>query len=345
MASVRQRGNRWTALYRDRDGKQKSAGSYDDEDVALAHAVLAEREARPPEPPGPVMLVRDVVRGKQTLAAYAPGWLAAQVLEETSRDTYARTVNRVVRVLGGLPRDEIRPDDVRRLVMALRGDNLRDSTIVRILGIARAMLPPASFEGIRYRVRDQREMMVITREQVGTLADSIDPRFKLFVWISYTAGTRWGETIAIRGTDVSAAPSGGYELRIRRVVIEIKGKCSERPYGKSLRARRNISIPESLARELMAFGPDLVFTDSIGGHLRRNSFRARYWGPAIKRAGFSGLRVHDLRHSAISAWVAAGVPLTDVMRRAGHSSLATTSKYTHALPGDDPFAVLWEEAS
>jgi hypothetical protein len=56
---------------------------------------------------------------------------------------------------------------------------------------------------------------------------------------------------------------------------------------------RDITIPESLALELMAFGTDLCFTNVRGGYLRRNCFRSEYWLRAVRKAGIPGLRVHD----------------------------------------------------
>lgn len=43
-----------------------------------------------------------------------------------------------------------------------------------------------------------------------------------------------------------------------------------------------------------------------------------------------GYRLHDLRHSAITAWVDQGVELATVQRWAGHQSLKTTNRYVHA---------------
>jgi hypothetical protein len=59
-------------LYRDAKGKQKSAGTYDTETEALARAQVAELESNPPEP---VVVLPKAIRGKVTVAAYAPGWL------------------------------------------------------------------------------------------------------------------------------------------------------------------------------------------------------------------------------------------------------------------------------
>jgi hypothetical protein len=77
MASARLRGSRWTALYRDGTGKQKSAGAYGTEEEALARAKVAELDANPPEP---VEAHPREIRGRVTVAAYAPGWLEGQAL-------------------------------------------------------------------------------------------------------------------------------------------------------------------------------------------------------------------------------------------------------------------------
>jgi integrase len=36
------------------------------------------------------------------------------------------------------------------------------------------------------------------------------------------------------------------------------------------------------------------------------AFRARVWRPATRMAGLDGLRIHDLRHTAVALWIAAG---------------------------------------
>jgi integrase len=53
---------------------------------------------------------------------------------------------------------------------------------------------------------------------------------------------------------------------------------------------------------------------------------------ALKKAGLPHIRVHDLRHTAGSLLVAAGVPMPTVADFLGHSSPATTaSVYAHAI--------------
>jgi integrase len=96
----------------------------------------------------------------------------------------------------------------------------------------------------------------------------------------------------------------------------------------------------------MAFGTALCFTGPRGGYLARCTFRRVFWLPAIEKAGVPGMRVHDMRHSAISWWIAARIPLADVRDRAGHSSIAVTNTYCHSMPtDDDPFLAVFGEAA
>lgn len=53
------------------------------------------------------------------------------------------------------------------------------------------------------------------------------------------------------------------------------------------------------------------------------------WQAARKAAGLPDLRIHDLRHSAASAWINNGVGIASVGALLGHSSLASTARYSH----------------
>lgn len=95
---------------------------------------------------------------------------------------------------------------------------------------------------------------------------------------------------------------------------------------------------------------DLVFPAPKGGPLRMSLFRRRIWEPASvaagvgtietdddgKRVHYEGLRLHDLRHTAVALWIAAGATPVEVARRAGHTSVVTVlDRYGHLLPGSE----------
>jgi integrase len=73
-----------------------------------------------------------------------------------------------------------------------------------------------------------------------------------------------------------------------------------------------------------------VFTAPQGGPLRVIGFRARVWRPATRKADLNGLRIHDLRHTAVAG-------PKEVATRAGHTSVSfTLDRYGHLYPEADP---------
>jgi integrase len=95
---------------------------------------------------------------------------------------------------------------------------------------------------------------------------------------------------------------------------------------------------EELAAHLGPVGPAdaYVFTADQGGVLRTSNFRVKVWLPAVRAAGLAPLRPHDLRHTAVALWIAAGANPKEVTVRAGHTSVAfTLDRYGHLFEGHD----------
>lgn len=59
------------------------------------------------------------------------------------------------------------------------------------------------------------------------------------------------------------------------------------------------------------------------------STAGKWWRYAADRCGHEGLRFHDLRHSAASLMIQAGVPLYTVGAVLGHKATASTKRYSH----------------
>jgi integrase len=67
-----------------------------------------------------------------------------------------------------------------------------------------------------------------------------------------------------------------------------------------------------------------------------SNFRIKVWLPAVRAAGLAPLRPHDLRHTAVALWIAAGANPKEVSVRAGHTSVSfTLDRYGHLFPGHD----------
>ena len=97
-------------------------------------------------------------------------------------------------------------------------------------------------------------------------------------------------------------PSGrGRGRRARR-----RGRRPGRLIGGGTPHRR--AVVNVLAEHLAPGGQpaDFVFTGPEGGPMRIANFRNRIWRPATTAAALDGLRIHDLRHTAVALWIAAG---------------------------------------
>jgi len=78
---------------------------------------------------------------------------------------------------------------------------------------------------------------------------------------------------------------------------------------------------------------DLVFRNATGRAMYPSTLTHRHFEPALKRAGLPHMRFHDLRHTAATLLLEAGINPKVVSEMLGHSSVSITlSLYSHATP-------------
>jgi integrase len=129
-------------------------------------------------------------------------------------------------------------------------------------------------------------------------------------------------------------------VEVAEIVTEVGGVLRFGP-PKTRAGRRSVGLPGAVVDELAAHLAGLgdpeafVFTAPQGGPLRVIAFRARVWRPATRKADLDGLRIHDLRHTAVALWIAGAGP-KEVATRAGHTSVSfTLDRYGHLYPESD----------
>ena len=112
MASARKRGKTWMGLYRDADGRQRSAGSHPTEKAAMKAARLAKARVMPGKPE---VVYRNTVRGKATVASYAYEWLALHALSALMRGTCTSRYSgsHIIPALGGRVLADVTAADIR----------------------------------------------------------------------------------------------------------------------------------------------------------------------------------------------------------------------------------------
>jgi integrase len=186
---------------------------------------------------------------------------------------------------------------------------------------------------------EREEMRFLTPSQVATLADAIDHRYRAAVLVAAYGGLRAGELFGLRGARVDLLRR---RLEVTEIVVEVRGRLTFGP-PKTRAGRRSVPIPAFVAESLndhfieQGVRPDEhVFTAPRGGPVRLGQWRRRVWFPALQEADLAPLRVHDLRHTAVALWIAAGATPTEIAARAGHTSVVTVlDRYGHLLPGTE----------
>jgi integrase len=289
----------------------------------------------------------DPARGRITCADWVERWKPTQVhLRPSTRardESYLAT--HIVSRFGDHPLAGIEHAEVRAWVGDLSASGLAPATVAKAHQILAKVLQAAVDDrripaNPAHRVPlprvERDETRFLTPAEVHALADTIDPRYRALVLLGAYSGLRLGEMFGLRWgrTDLLRR-----RLTVAEICIEVNGQVLFGP-PKTKAGRRTVPVPAVVADELAKLtGPNpdpdaLVFTGARGAPLRAGKFRQRVWYPAIKTAGLTGLRLHDLRHTAVALWIAAGASPKEIATRAGHASVVTVlDRYGHLYPG------------
>jgi len=186
----------------------------------------------------------------------------------------------------------------------------------------------------------------------------IRPELTAFFGCLYYAALRPAEAVALRASSCTLPSRGWGQLTLTaplpRSARAWTGNGTPRE-PRSLKHRpegasRTIPIPPQLARllrwHMRAFGcveDGRLFRGARGGPLSESLY-GRIWHQA-RAAAIPGLadtwpvrRPYDLRHAALSLWLASGAPPAEVAARAGHSVHVLLTTYAHCIPGYDRIA-------
>ena len=182
-------------------------------------------------------------------------------------------------------------------------------------------------------------------ELAAFLRVTSDHRLAALWALLVTAGLRRGEALALRWEDLA-----GSRLTIRRNRVRVEGENFEngpktaagvRSIGldaqtvELLRRHRKAQLAEKMAHRDIYDDRGYIFADEAGRPLDPQTF-SRTFARLIRKVGLRPIRLHDVRHSAASAWIAKGMNVKAVSQRLGHSKVQTTlDLYVHVTEADD----------
>ncbi|MCZ0970991.1 tyrosine-type recombinase/integrase [Streptomyces albulus] len=301
-------------------------------------------------------------RGAVTVRAYAADWLERRLVAENTHRNYESFLRlHLLPQLGRKTLAGVERADIDRFVAALStrlsASTVHDRmTLVRNLfqtAVDERRIPRSPVDGAKLpRVGSGAvdEDAIPTREEVDLIARHIEPYYRLSVYLQAGAGLRVSEALAFA---TQCRRTGA--LRVREQVSRTahRADCPER-FGPSNTAPRR--VPRRPAGRLPGAG-DRGAPAALGCHpggLPGCALRpagaaagimptATTYGPdfrrAVRAAGLLGwdrtakYTPHTLRHFFASTALAHGVPVHEVSRWLGHTSIKTTvDVYGHLVP-------------
>ena len=277
------------------------------------------------------------------------------VKRRTRESDEAAWRNYIAPRFGNWPVASITAAEVSGWVGSLVVRGLAPSTATRALATLRSVLAFAVADArIQHNVaavvhaptsgRVRREGQILTIEELRALTQACKGRYRDVVPMLALAGLRWGELAGLQVGDRVSVPGPG--LRLRRTVLASGGGGAL--YLDTLTNNRARTVP--LVLELVTVvdrwsagkAPDAwLFDAPQGGPLWESNWkRSVSWNAATSAVGVPGFRVHDLRHTAASVWLAAGADPKVVQRVLGHATAAMTMDlYGHMIDAN-----LWQAA-
>lgn len=230
---------------------------------------------------------------------------------------------------------------------------------------------------------ESRAISPLERDEIERLFTALEGRSEdILIRLTLSLGLRIGEALGLRWDDVDLAGERPWArgrpcLRIEWTLQRVAGSrvagddaapdatvpsvlLRKRP--KTPKSRRVLPIPAQIVtlletqqerQEALRAAPHglwadegYVFTTELGRPLESRNVLRRFHA-ACARAKINRRRLHDLRHTAVTALLAQGVPMKVVSELLGHSQLATTADlYGHVLSdtladATDRLALAW----
>ena len=257
-------------------------------------------------------------------------WLHGKA--QTTQRAYAREATAFSSFVGGAPLPQVTLGDVQAYAEELEARGLAPATRARALAAVKSLLTFAHRIGYTPvnvgaaeklpRLKFTLAERIVPRETVAEIvAAETEPRNRALLRLLYVGGLRISEASGLHWRDVVEREGGA------QVTVQGKGELT-----------RVVLLPAALAAELATLrasaGPDTpVFAGRSGGTLTAGQ-AWRIVKNAAARVGVPALSPHWLRHAHASHALDAGAGIHVVRDTLGHASLATTSRYLHARPGD-----------
>ena len=178
---------------------------------------------------------------------------------------------------------------------------------------------------------EHKEMLFWTKEEYIKFSDAImDKPLSFYAFeLLYWCGIRVGELLALTPADFDFEKK---TLTINKSYQRLKGRdLITSP--KTVKSNRTIKMPQFLCDEVKEY---IGMLYEVKENERLFSVTKSYFHHEMDRgtkvAGVKRIRIHDIRHSAISLLIEMGFSALAIADRVGHESIDITYRYAHLFP-------------
>ena len=237
---------------------------------------------------------------------------------------------------------DVEPAAVRAFLAAMSRQGLAKRSQGRTLSAVRSLfrfaclrgeLPANPASGVRTPKQEKTLPRHLRPGEVERLIEApsgetpLDRRDRALLEVLYATGLRVGELVSLDWHDIDL------EARVLRVLGK-GGKERMVPFGAP--AARTLEAWLQASEELRSLAPaadgtaeDPVFLNRRGGRLGDRDLRRIVDRYAAAAGVPAGVHPHTLRHTFATHLLEEGADLRTIQELLGHSSLATTQRYTH----------------
>ena len=335
--SVDKVGPTWRARWYDEQGKRHARGGFATKTAALewldpkVKQTLAVRNGERPAP--------DTI---PTVNELVDGYLATHEVDPATTKKNMYELVHATRAFDGRKVDELTPLDLStwRATLSPRSRHNPFGTFKAVLEQAVTLgliqtNPAGRIKNKRAKLDEVREIKVFDSwGEVDAIADELVTIYAPIPVVLAGTGLRPEELYGLEWRDVDLADG---VLSVERVYTQKTLK----PCKKSDRQRRRVPlrgrVMEVLEQLPRGFGQTPVFLTKRGERIKHDTFRMRYWGPALQAAGIEHRGVYATRHTFATWSIRAGINLFYLSRIMGTSLTMIDKTYGHLVPDSDEY--------
>ncbi len=303
---------------------------------------------------------------QQTVTQFLTDWLENTQRRRIRLRTYERykeaVTLHIIPAIGSHQLQKLTVRHIQAFYTKKEKEGLAPATIIYYNSVLHNALDAAVKQGLVARNvcdlaspprRVRHEIQSLSVEQVQKLLATIrGHRWEALFTLALATGMRRGELLGLKWQDIDFAMG---TLQVRRILSRVPTQTPNREHvyveaePKTQKSRRSIVVAafalevlklhrvRQLEAKLKADASwqdhDYVFCTIIGTHLGPNHV-VEELKKLLDQAGLPPIRFHDLRHSAATLLLSAGVHPKVVQEILGHTQISMTMDiYSHVLPG------------